>query len=427
MNFDDTPEEAAYRAEVRRVPRRARDAQGRDELSAIRTTPRRRRPVRSPSTCAQCKAVAARASSTTAGPASHGRRRTAAGAARRVQQGIFNQEQARYDVQAGVFSVGIGMTGPTLIAHGTEEQKQRYLRPMLRGRRGVVPAVLRARAPAAISPGCARRRCATATSGSSTVRRSGTPARTTATGASCSRVPTPMYPSTAASRTSWSTCALPASTCGRCDRSPAPRTSTRSSSPMCASRTRTSSVQVNAGWGPILTTLANERTLIGVVAVAGDHRRHRRVRPSFGVAGDPTIRQELMRQLSYVETIKYLGYRMQSAASTGATARPRELGAQARRVAPARASGQPGDEHRRCVRHVVAGRRVPRRVLAEPVPRPVDVAHRRRHRSDAAQHHRREGAAACRPSRGSTRASPSRTSPDSASGFGAVGTATTWS
>ena len=36
-----------------------------------------------------------------------------------------------------------------------------------------------------------------------------------------------------------------------------------------------------------------------------------------GVAGDPTIRQELIRQLSYAETIKYLGYRTQSAASRG--------------------------------------------------------------------------------------------------------------
>jgi alkylation response protein AidB-like acyl-CoA dehydrogenase len=48
-------------------------------------------------------------------------------------QTIFNQETARYDVSVGVFSVGIGMAGPTLIAHGSEEQKQRYLPPMLRG------------------------------------------------------------------------------------------------------------------------------------------------------------------------------------------------------------------------------------------------------------------------------------------------------
>jgi alkylation response protein AidB-like acyl-CoA dehydrogenase len=48
-------------------------------------------------------------------------------------QAIFNQEAAKYDVSTGVFAVGIGMCGPTLIAHGTEEQKKRYLDGMLRG------------------------------------------------------------------------------------------------------------------------------------------------------------------------------------------------------------------------------------------------------------------------------------------------------
>jgi alkylation response protein AidB-like acyl-CoA dehydrogenase len=73
----------------------------------------------------------------------------------------------------------------------------------------------------------------------------------------------------------------------------------------------------NAGWGPILTTLANERTLIGggqslvkisdLVALA----RH------FGVANDPVVRQELARQHAYLETIRFLGYRVQTAASKG--------------------------------------------------------------------------------------------------------------
>jgi alkylation response protein AidB-like acyl-CoA dehydrogenase len=48
-------------------------------------------------------------------------------------QAIFNQEAAVFDVSAGAFSVGIGMCGPTLIAHGTEEQKQRFLPALLRG------------------------------------------------------------------------------------------------------------------------------------------------------------------------------------------------------------------------------------------------------------------------------------------------------
>jgi alkylation response protein AidB-like acyl-CoA dehydrogenase len=50
-----------------------------------------------------------------------------------MHQVIFNQEQAAFDVETGVFMVGIGMVGPTLMAHGTPEQKERYLDPLLRG------------------------------------------------------------------------------------------------------------------------------------------------------------------------------------------------------------------------------------------------------------------------------------------------------
>ncbi|HEY3096253.1 MAG TPA: acyl-CoA dehydrogenase family protein [Acidimicrobiia bacterium] len=50
-----------------------------------------------------------------------------------AQARIFAREQARFDVDVGVFAVGIGMVGPTLIAHGTEAQKQRYLLALLRG------------------------------------------------------------------------------------------------------------------------------------------------------------------------------------------------------------------------------------------------------------------------------------------------------
>jgi alkylation response protein AidB-like acyl-CoA dehydrogenase len=46
---------------------------------------------------------------------------------------IFDQEAGRYELPIGVFSIGLGMCGPTLLAHGTEEQKIRYILPMLRG------------------------------------------------------------------------------------------------------------------------------------------------------------------------------------------------------------------------------------------------------------------------------------------------------
>jgi alkylation response protein AidB-like acyl-CoA dehydrogenase len=46
---------------------------------------------------------------------------------------IFAEEQARVGVTTKPLSVGIEMVGPTLIALGTEEQKERYLRPLRRG------------------------------------------------------------------------------------------------------------------------------------------------------------------------------------------------------------------------------------------------------------------------------------------------------
>jgi alkylation response protein AidB-like acyl-CoA dehydrogenase len=46
---------------------------------------------------------------------------------------VFGEELARYDVPVHLFSIGLGMIGPAIIAHGSDSQKQRYLRPMLRG------------------------------------------------------------------------------------------------------------------------------------------------------------------------------------------------------------------------------------------------------------------------------------------------------
>jgi len=50
-----------------------------------------------------------------------------------VEQVIVNQEIARAQVPGVLDVIGIGMLGPGLIAHGSEEQKARYLGPMLHG------------------------------------------------------------------------------------------------------------------------------------------------------------------------------------------------------------------------------------------------------------------------------------------------------
>ena len=74
-----------------------------------------------------------------------------------IEQVIFNQEQAQFGVSSGAFMISIGMAGPTILAHGTDEQKDRFLPPDAAGRRDVVPALQRARAPGRTWPNLSTR------------------------------------------------------------------------------------------------------------------------------------------------------------------------------------------------------------------------------------------------------------------------------
>jgi alkylation response protein AidB-like acyl-CoA dehydrogenase len=50
-----------------------------------------------------------------------------------IEQVICNQEIGKAGVPGVLDAIGVGMLGPTIIAHGAEEQKARYLGPMLHG------------------------------------------------------------------------------------------------------------------------------------------------------------------------------------------------------------------------------------------------------------------------------------------------------
>jgi alkylation response protein AidB-like acyl-CoA dehydrogenase len=50
-----------------------------------------------------------------------------------IEQVICNQEIGRAKVPGILDAIGVGMLGPTIIAHGSEEQKSRFLGPMLHG------------------------------------------------------------------------------------------------------------------------------------------------------------------------------------------------------------------------------------------------------------------------------------------------------
>jgi alkylation response protein AidB-like acyl-CoA dehydrogenase len=53
------------------------------------------------------------------------------GGAPYTHQAIFLEELARAEAPPHIGVIGIGMAGPTIIAHGTDEQKGRYLAPLL--------------------------------------------------------------------------------------------------------------------------------------------------------------------------------------------------------------------------------------------------------------------------------------------------------
>jgi alkylation response protein AidB-like acyl-CoA dehydrogenase len=131
VDFDDTPEEAAVRAMARtwlgqNAPRR--------DAGTLAT----RRKWRDPSPEAQLEHVRACTAwqqtlfdggwAGITWPTEYGGRGGTA-----IEQAIFNQEMAQFEVGAGALAVGVGMVAPTLMEWGSDEQKSGHLRAILRG------------------------------------------------------------------------------------------------------------------------------------------------------------------------------------------------------------------------------------------------------------------------------------------------------
>jgi acyl-CoA dehydrogenase len=50
-----------------------------------------------------------------------------------MESAIWSQEQENFRLPADIFSIGIGMCGPTLLAHGTPEQQERWIPKLVTG------------------------------------------------------------------------------------------------------------------------------------------------------------------------------------------------------------------------------------------------------------------------------------------------------
>ena len=63
--------------------------------------------------------------------------------ASQIELAIFNEEAARVRAPGADQRIGLDLAGPTIMAHGTEEQKKRFLPKILIVRRDLVPGLLR--------------------------------------------------------------------------------------------------------------------------------------------------------------------------------------------------------------------------------------------------------------------------------------------
>ena len=126
MHIGDTPEEAAFRAEARAwLEAHAHRRDSHDGKTADHT----RDLAGHMQACRDWQRVLY--DNNWAGitwPKQYGGRGASA-----IQSAIFAEEMSQFDVATGAFAVSIGMVGPTLIAHGTPEQQQQHLAPILRG------------------------------------------------------------------------------------------------------------------------------------------------------------------------------------------------------------------------------------------------------------------------------------------------------
>jgi len=121
VDLNDTPEQAKYRAEARawleanmeQAPPRAGSYEDDDYVNARRTWQRR---------------LAEAGLAAVTWPVEVGGRGLGP-----IEQVTVSQEISRAGVPGILDVIGIGMLGPCLIAHGSDEQKSRYLGPMLHG------------------------------------------------------------------------------------------------------------------------------------------------------------------------------------------------------------------------------------------------------------------------------------------------------
>ena len=129
MDFDDTPEEAAFRAEARAwLEANAIPKGSPDDFSAGHFSGN----IDADEYVKRCRWWQGQLHeggwAGISWPKAFGGR-----GGKPIEEAIFGEEQAKWGVSAGIFAVAHGMVAPTLMQHGSDAQQARFLPPTLRG------------------------------------------------------------------------------------------------------------------------------------------------------------------------------------------------------------------------------------------------------------------------------------------------------
>jgi acyl-CoA dehydrogenase len=127
MDFNDTPEEAAFRAEVHAWLSANATAKGPDDGRSDMLGERGDDDTITAAKGWQKKKAEGGWACLT-WPKEYGGREATA-----IQSVIWGQEEAKFSTPTNVFGIGLGMCGPTILTHGTAEQKARWIPDLLSG------------------------------------------------------------------------------------------------------------------------------------------------------------------------------------------------------------------------------------------------------------------------------------------------------
>jgi acyl-CoA dehydrogenase len=127
MDFNDTPEEAAFRAEARAWLDANAELRSPDDPPADVLGERSNPEIIEAAQAWQKKKAEAGWTCITWPEEVGGRGGTS------IQNVIWNQEEARYKTPPNIFGIGLGMCGPTILTHGTDEQKKKWIPKMVTG------------------------------------------------------------------------------------------------------------------------------------------------------------------------------------------------------------------------------------------------------------------------------------------------------